>query len=92
MSITLTITAIAASLFIGGAIGRREQNKRVYRFGPVQDFDGAGLKYIEPDDIDSCITVYASEQTCECMDEHLLDVELNMRGQPMCTNCGRRRV
>ena len=79
MSITLTITAIAASLVAGTIIGKREQEKR-------------GIRPIASDDIDDCITVYAGEQSCECMDEHLLDVAVNMRGLPVCANCGRRRV
>lgn len=78
MSIT-AVAIIAASLFTGAAIGIREQRKR-------------GIRPIATDDIDSCITVYASEQTCECMDEHLLDVQPDQRGFPTCTNCGRRRV
>lgn len=78
MSITFTITAIAASLVVGAIIGKREQDKRGIR--PIAD------------DIDSCITVYASDEFCECMDEHLLEVTLNMRGLPVCTNCGRRRM
>lgn len=55
MSITLTITAIAASLFIGGAIGIREQRKQ-------------GIRPELTDDIDSCITVYADEEQCECFE------------------------
>lgn len=78
MSITITITVIAASLVAGTIIGKRQQDKRGIR--PIAD------------DIDDCITVYASEQSCECMDDHLLEVTTNMRGLPVCTNCGRRRI
>jgi hypothetical protein len=47
---------------------------------------------VDPSDIDSCITVYADEPICECMDDELLNVHANERGQPVCNNCGRRRV
>ena len=45
-----------------------------------------------PDDIDGCPTVYACEEICQCMDEALLDVDLDARGAVLCTNCQRRRV
>lgn len=79
MSITLTITAIAASLALGTYEGRRRQREQ-------------GIRPTKSDDIDSCITVYPDELRCDCMEEHLLDVDVNMRGQPICGNCGRRRV
>lgn len=47
---------------------------------------------IEADDIDSCVTVYADEPCCECLDDELLNVTLNERGQPICKNCGERRI
>jgi hypothetical protein len=36
--------------------------------------------------------MYADEQLCECMDEEVLNVHANERGQPVCNNCGRRRI
>jgi hypothetical protein len=47
---------------------------------------------VAPDDIDGCVVMYADEPQCECLDEFLIDVTLNERGQPICKNCGERRI
>jgi len=75
MSITLTITAIAASLIAGTAIGIREQRKR-------------GIRPELSDDIDDCITVYADEERCDCEGEKVSAFLKN--GKPHCADCGRR--
>ena len=82
MSMTITIVAIAASLAIGTYEGKRRQEQS--RHLPRQAS--------APDDIDGCVVMYAPEERCECMEEELLNVHANERGQPVCNNCGRRRV
>lgn len=80
MSVPIAIGVIAVALFAGTVEGKRRQARQIER--------GA----VAPDDIDGCPTVYADEEGCECLIEHLLDVDYNERGNPICNNCGRRRV
>lgn len=75
MSITITVAAITASLVAGTIIGKREQDKR-------------GIRPLETDDVDGCVTVYADEERCECETDTISAVLKN--GKPHCADCKRR--
>lgn len=74
MSITVTFTAIAASLVVGTIIGKHEQDKR-------------GIRPMASEDIDDCVTVYADEPRCECIMERETYLK---NGTPCCADCGGR--
>jgi hypothetical protein len=80
MSASVAIITIAICLGAGTAYGKRRYARQLSRSA------------VDPSDIDDCPTVYADEKGCECMEDEVLNVECNERGQPVCKNCGRRRV